>query len=101
MNIDQYMTDLGRRARTASRAMARASTAAKNAALNAVADAIERERDALKEANARDLVRAREKGYDAAFIDRLALSDKALAARVMAWRAALTASVAEAPEDNA
>ncbi|GJH09127.1 glutamate-5-semialdehyde dehydrogenase [Caballeronia novacaledonica] len=78
MNIDQYMTDLGRRARTASRAMARASTAAKNAALNAVADAIEREREALKEANGRDLARAREKGHDAAFIDRLTLSDKAI-----------------------
>jgi glutamate-5-semialdehyde dehydrogenase len=58
--------------------MARASTAAKNAALIKVADAIEREREALKEANARDLARAREKGHDAAFIDRLTLSDKAL-----------------------
>jgi glutamate-5-semialdehyde dehydrogenase len=78
MNIDHYMTDLGRRARAASRAMARASTAAKNAALDAVADAIEREREALKAANARDLARARDKGHDAAFIDRLTLSDKAL-----------------------
>ncbi|WP_277187054.1 glutamate-5-semialdehyde dehydrogenase [Caballeronia sp. BR00000012568055] len=78
MNIDQYMTDLGRRARAASRAMARASTAAKNAALVAVAEAIERERDTLKAANARDLARARDKGHDAAFIDRLTLSDKAL-----------------------
>jgi glutamate-5-semialdehyde dehydrogenase len=78
MNIDQYMTDLGRRARAASRAMARASTAAKNAALVAVAEAIERERDTLKAANARDLDRARDKGHDAAFIDRLTLSDKAL-----------------------
>ncbi|SAL51268.1 gamma-glutamyl phosphate reductase [Caballeronia udeis] len=77
-DIDEYMTDLGRRARRASRAMARASTAAKNAALEAVANAIERERVALKDANARDLARARDKGYDAAFIDRLTLSDKAL-----------------------
>jgi glutamate-5-semialdehyde dehydrogenase len=53
MDIDQYMTDLGRRARHASRAMARASTAAKNAALDAVARAIERDASALKEANAR------------------------------------------------
>jgi glutamate-5-semialdehyde dehydrogenase len=66
-DIDEYMTDLGRRARRASRAMARASTAAKNAALEAVADAIERERAALKEANARGLTRA-----------RLTLSDKAM-----------------------
>ena len=78
MNIDNYMTDLGRRARAASRAMARASTGARNAALEAVAIAIERERGALKEANARDLARARDKGHDAAFIDRLTLSDKAL-----------------------
>ncbi|SAK87572.1 gamma-glutamyl phosphate reductase [Caballeronia temeraria] len=78
MNIDQYMTDLGHRARKASRAMARASTAAKNAALINVADAIERERASLKKANARDLARARDKGHDAAFIDRLTLSDKAI-----------------------
>src|SRR5258707_12488499 len=77
-DIDEYMTELGRRARRASRAMARASTAAKNAALEAVADAIERERAALKEANARDLARARDNGHDAAFIDRLTLSEKAL-----------------------
>jgi glutamate-5-semialdehyde dehydrogenase len=77
-HIDEYMTELGRRARRASRAMASASTAAKNAALGAVADAIERERAALKDANARDLARAREKGYDDAFIDRLTLSDKAI-----------------------
>src|SRR6478735_9253551 len=73
MDIDQYMTDLGRRARQASRAMARASTAAKNAALAAVAAGIERDAALLKEANARDLARARDKGHDAAFIDRLTL----------------------------
>ncbi|VWC22422.1 gamma-glutamyl phosphate reductase [Burkholderia lata] len=78
MDIDQYMTDLGRRARHASRAMARASTAAKNAALDAVARAIERDAQVLKDANARDVARAREKGLDAAFVDRLTLSDKAL-----------------------
>ena len=78
MDIDQYMTDLGRRARHASRAMARASTAAKNAALEAVARAIERDAQALKAANARDVARTSDKGMDAAFIDRLTLSDKAL-----------------------
>ncbi|MFM0326339.1 glutamate-5-semialdehyde dehydrogenase [Caballeronia glebae] len=97
MNIDQYMTDLGRRARKASRAMARASTAAKNAALIKVADAIEREREVLKEANARDLARARAKGHDAAFIDRLTLSDKALHTMVEGLRqvAALADPIAE------
>jgi glutamate-5-semialdehyde dehydrogenase len=86
IDIDTYMTGLGRRARTASRAMASASTAAKNAALEAIATAIERERAALKNANARDLARAREKGLDAAFIDRLTLSDKAIATMVEGLR---------------
>ncbi|MBU9691777.1 glutamate-5-semialdehyde dehydrogenase [Burkholderia multivorans] len=86
MDIDQYMTDLGRRARHASRAMARASTAAKNAALEAVARAIERDAQALKDANARDVARAREKGLDAAFVDRLTLSDKALKTMVEGLR---------------
>ncbi|KVP42956.1 glutamate-5-semialdehyde dehydrogenase [Burkholderia ubonensis] len=86
MDIDQYMTDLGRRARQASRAMARASTAAKNAALDAVARAIERDAQALKDANARDVARARDKGHDAAFIDRLTLSDKALKTMVEGLR---------------
>ncbi|KWF70873.1 glutamate-5-semialdehyde dehydrogenase [Burkholderia pseudomultivorans] len=86
MDIDQYMTDLGRRARHASRAMARASTAAKNAALEAVAHAIERDAQALKDANARDVARAREKGLDAAFVDRLTLSDKALKTMVEGLR---------------
>ncbi|MCP3722134.1 glutamate-5-semialdehyde dehydrogenase [Paraburkholderia sp. CNPSo 3272] len=86
MDIDQYMTDLGRRARNASRAMARATTAAKNAALEAVAQAIERDAQQLKDANARDLARATEKGHDAAFIDRLTLSDKALKTMVEGLR---------------
>ncbi|WP_338638955.1 glutamate-5-semialdehyde dehydrogenase [Burkholderia pyrrocinia] len=86
MDIDQYMTDLGRRARHASRAMARASTAAKNAALDAVARAIERDAQALKDANARDVARAREKGLDEAFVDRLTLSDKALKTMVEGLR---------------
>ncbi len=78
MEIDEYMTGIGRRARAASRAMARAATKAKNDALEAIACAIEREQGALKEANARDVAKAREKGMDAAFVDRLTLSDKAL-----------------------
>lgn len=69
---------IGRRARAASRRMAQAPTAAKNAALAATAAAIERALPALREANARDLESARALGRDAAFIDRLALSDKAV-----------------------
>ena len=38
MDIKQYMEDVGRNARAASRLMAKANTGAKNAALNAIAD---------------------------------------------------------------
>ena len=78
MDIEHYMTDLGRRARAASRLMARATTGAKNDALRAIAVAIERDAERLKAANARDVARAVTLGQDAAFIDRLTLSDKAL-----------------------
>ncbi|HYD94355.1 MAG TPA: glutamate-5-semialdehyde dehydrogenase [Noviherbaspirillum sp.] len=79
MDIKHYMNDLGRRARKASRAMAKADTAAKNRALSLIAAAIRRDADALRAANRRDLDAARENGLAAAMIDRLTLSDKAIA----------------------
>jgi glutamate-5-semialdehyde dehydrogenase len=81
-DIDRYMTDLGRRARVASRAVARASRATKDRALAALAAAVTRDADLLKAANARDLARAATKGLEAAFVDRLTLSDKAIRAMV-------------------
>ncbi len=77
-DIGAYVDDLGRRARSASRTMARAATAAKNRALEATAAAIAREARRLAEANERDLAAARAAGHDAAFVDRLALSDSVL-----------------------
>lgn len=79
LDLNQYMDRVGRQARAASRAMARASTADKNRALLTIAAAIRRDADKLKAVNARDVERARANGQDAAFIDRLTLSDKAIA----------------------
>lgn len=79
MDIQQYMNDVGRRARAASRAMAKASTAAKNQALTLIAAAIRREAAALRAANGKDLEAARAAGMEAALLDRLTLSDKAIA----------------------
>ncbi|MFZ6690657.1 glutamate-5-semialdehyde dehydrogenase [Undibacterium sp. SXout20W] len=79
MDIKHYMNDLGLRARAASRAMARADTAAKNTALRLIADAIRRDAAALRAANELDLVAARAAGMDPAMLDRLTLSDKAIA----------------------
>jgi glutamate-5-semialdehyde dehydrogenase len=79
MDIKHYMTDLGTRARTASRAMAKADTAAKNKALLLIAAAIRREAAALRAANEQDLAAARASGLAPAMLDRLALTDKAVA----------------------
>jgi glutamate-5-semialdehyde dehydrogenase len=79
MDIKQYMTDLGQRARKASRAMARADTAAKNKALSLIATAIRRDADLLRAANQMDLDAARANGLAPAMLDRLTLSDKAIA----------------------
>ena len=74
MNVETYMTELGERARAASRLMARADTASKNKALAAMADAIDASRAALAEANVQDMQNGREKGLDAAMLDRLELT---------------------------
>ena len=78
-NIEHYMTELGQRARKASRAMARAETAVKNRALTLIAAAIRRDAEALRAANALDLAAARANGLSEAMLDRLTLSDKAIA----------------------
>ncbi len=74
MDIEQYMTDVGRSARSASRAVAASSTAERNAALLAARDALDGARDALAEANAEDMARGRENGLADSLLDRLALT---------------------------
>jgi glutamate-5-semialdehyde dehydrogenase len=79
MDINLYMTQIGQRARQASRAMAKADTAAKNRALTLIAAAIRRDADLLRQANQQDLDAARANGLAPALLDRLTLSDKAIA----------------------
>jgi glutamate-5-semialdehyde dehydrogenase len=80
MDIRSTMHEIGRRAREASRAMARADTATKNRALAAVAAALRRERAKLVAINAQDVASARASGKDAAFVDRLTLTDASVEA---------------------
>jgi glutamate-5-semialdehyde dehydrogenase len=74
MDIKQYMTTLGQRARAASRLMARSGTQAKNDALAAIADALTAGQAELLSANRKDLDAGRAQGLDAALLDRLALT---------------------------
>ena len=80
MDIQSYMTGIGRQARAASRLVAKADTATKNRALALTAQAIERDARSLLDANAKDLAAAREKKLDAPLIDRLTLTDKTITA---------------------
>ena len=77
---EQYMQDVGVRARRAGRGMSMAETGRKNAALLAAADAILAAEQELIETNAKDLAAGKEKGLDAALLDRLALNPKRIAA---------------------
>ena len=79
VNVEQYMETIGQRARAASRAIARADTGVKNRALLAMAEGIEAAAESLAEANARDLQAGREKGLDAALLDRLELTPARIA----------------------
>jgi glutamate-5-semialdehyde dehydrogenase len=76
LDIKSYMLKVGRRARAASRELARADTATKNRALVAAAKAVRRDAKELLAANADDVTGARVAGKDAAFIDRLTLTEK-------------------------
>lgn len=73
-DIAAYIKTLGMQARTASRVMAAATSAKKNAALMAMVDAIEANRAQLQQANERDMQAGRQKGLDAAMLDRLELT---------------------------
>ncbi len=77
-SIHELMTDIGRRARAASRDMARAETARKDRALLTLAAILRAQRQALQQANGLDVEAARQAGQPPAFIDRLLLGDKVL-----------------------
>jgi len=74
MDVDQYMADLGRAARAASRRVAASSTAARNRALLATLEALDRARPQLAQANAEDLARGASNGLAAPLMDRLELT---------------------------
>ena len=76
--IRQMMQDIGARARMASRAMARASGEQKNQALLHIAKIVRERATQIAAVNQKDIERAQKNGLDAAFIDRLTLTPKAI-----------------------
>jgi glutamate-5-semialdehyde dehydrogenase len=74
MDVEQYMAELGRAARTASRQVAASATATRNSALLAARDALDGARGKLAQANAEDMERGADNGLDAPLMDRLELT---------------------------
>ena len=79
-DIAVVMGEMGRRARAAARLVALAPASAKDAALTAMAAAITEAAPSILAANAEDVSEARAQGATAAFLDRLRLDDKRIAA---------------------
>jgi len=77
-SIKQMMQDIGKRARSASRAMARASSEQKNQALLHIAKLVREQSAQIQKVNQGDIERAQSGGQDAAFIDRLTMTSKTI-----------------------
>ena len=77
-SIEQMMLAIGQQARAASRAIAKASSEQKNRALLNIATAVRRDVAKILAANALDVKRAKTNGNDAAFIDRLTMTEKSI-----------------------
>lgn len=75
-NVQQYMQQLGKQARAAAFKIANATTQQKNDALKHIATALDEDRDAIKDANHKDLEQGKKDGLDDALLDRLALNDE-------------------------
>lgn len=74
ISIKQYMLNLGEQASTAARQMSAASTASKNNALNFLADLLLGQQEKLIKVNQLDLKAGKERGLEAALLDRLELT---------------------------
>lgn len=79
MTLQDQITEIGRKARAASRELAKLSAGAKNAALRGIADALVKRAPAILEANAIDLDRAEKNGLSKAMLDRLRLTEERIA----------------------
>ena len=82
MDIKAYMQELGRNARLASLAMNKAESRQKNQALLTIASIIEQKAELLAAENQKDLAAGQQNGLDAASLDRLALTPKAIQAMI-------------------
>ena len=87
MTLHETMIDMGDKAVAAARQLATLGTRRKNLILEAMAEALEANRDRIKEANARDMAAGRVAGLTDAMLDRLLLTDKRMDSMINGVRA--------------
>ncbi len=90
MTLTEQMTALARQARAAARELARLSTEEKNRCLLAMAAALEQNAEAIKTANAKDMVAGAQMGLTSAMLDRLKLDDQRIAGMAKGLREVAT-----------
>lgn len=74
MNFEEYIIDIGRRAKDASRIMVTVSTNVKNNALLHMAEALINNKDAITEANIKDMELGKKSNLSVAMLDRLMIN---------------------------
>lgn len=74
MSLEEYLLNLGKKAKSASRFMREASAEKKNHALLVLAENLEKEKRTILQANALDIASAQKNGLDQAKLDRLTLT---------------------------
>ena len=102
MTLKEQMTALARQARAASRELARLTTDEKNRCLLAMADALEKNADAIKTANAKDMAVGAQMNLTGAMLDRLKLDEKRITGMAKGLRevAALTDPVGKVLDER-
>lgn len=84
--MEELILNIARKARKAAPALAAASTDKKNALLETIAQKIDSGREAIREANGKDLLAGREAGLNSALLDRLELSEKRINSMIQGVR---------------
>ncbi len=86
MELQQHIRTLGEQARVAAQALISLNVRKRNAMLDAMADALDAQKEAILEANARDLARVEAEGLGAAVAAQLRLSGSRIQRRVRVLR---------------
>jgi glutamate-5-semialdehyde dehydrogenase len=85
--LQSSICSMAKKARIAARSLTPLSSEKKNMVLLHMAELLQQQKEYIQQENKKDLVAGREKGLNAAMLDRLELSDKVIESMVSGLRA--------------